>query len=321
MHAGEHMGDTRKPAFADLIDLANVRRMVVAHNRTSGVTTGIVDAETGEIYAEAGWQRICTAFHRVHPETSRLCTESDTAISANLRRGEAYANKCRNGLWDIGIPAYCLDDHIATVFLGQFFYEGEVPDRDFFVRRARRLGLDEADYLAALDEVPVLSRARVDAILEYNKALAASLTSDATKTELLRRSRRNEVQALLDSSTESAFLVDRDGVFVAVNEVTAARLSRRPEELLGTCAFDMLAPELAASRRQLIEDVFATQEPTRFIDERDGRILDNSVQPVVDAEGVTQNVAVFVRDISEQQRAARARPRPTRAVRRRCFAR
>ena len=172
--------------FKDLVDLENLKAMVLANHRASGLPIGIIDASSGEIYAGAGWQRICTEFHRKKDVSRQRCVESDTRITANLMKGAHFAYKCKNGLWDIGIPIFCVDQHIATIFLGQFFYDDEKPDRTWFASQADRFGFDKNAYLAALDDVPVFSREKVDNILTYNKALAEFISNIASKTYLLK---------------------------------------------------------------------------------------------------------------------------------------
>lgn len=169
-----------KLSFKDLVDVPELKRMVQVNYEASGIPNGIVDAVSGEIYAGAGWQRICTDFHRKYPESGRICIESDTAITGKIPRGETHACKCKHGLWDIGIPIHCAKTHIATLFLGQFRYEEEEMDQDFFIRQADRFGFPVADYLAALDEVPVFSKDKVAMILTYNQSFAGFMSTLAT---------------------------------------------------------------------------------------------------------------------------------------------
>ncbi|WP_419659458.1 two component system sensor histidine kinase [Desulfosarcina variabilis str. Montpellier] len=163
--------------LADLIDLAAVQKMADAHYQAAGMPIGIIDAVDDSILVSVGWQDICFKFHRVNPQTLIRCQESDRTIKAHMRDGHAYHYKCKNGLWDIGVPIIVSGRHLATMFLGQFFYQGETPDREFFIRQARKFGFDIDDYLAALDRVPVFTRDKVEDILKYNQALAGFITS------------------------------------------------------------------------------------------------------------------------------------------------
>ena len=181
--------------LSDLLDLAIIQKMADAHYRAAGMPIGIIDAIDGSILIGAGWQDICAKFHRVNPELLKRCRESDNYIKEHLVEGEACHYKCKNGLWDIGIPIVVTGCHLATLFLGQFFYEGEVPDRKFFTQQAHSFGLDLDEYLAALDRVPVFCREKVNYILEYDKALA-NFIADLADHSLLKTKAEEDLYAL-----------------------------------------------------------------------------------------------------------------------------
>jgi len=168
-----------KYRLADLVDLPLIQKMVDAHYRAAGMPMGIIDALDGSILVGAGWQEICVKFHRANPASRRRCEESDNYMKDHLAKGKTCAYKCANGLWDIGIPIIVADRHLATMFLGQFFYEGEAPDREFFKRQAREFGYATDDYLAALDKIPAFNREKVEYILAYNNALAGFISDIA----------------------------------------------------------------------------------------------------------------------------------------------
>jgi signal transduction histidine kinase len=149
-----------------------VQALADANFKANGMPIGIVDANDGAILVGVGWQDVCVRFHRANPDTLERCRQSDAYITGHLSEAEPCEYVCKNGLRDIGIPIRVAGEHVATLFLGQFFYEDEAPDREFFVQQARQFGFDETSYLAAVDRVPVFSRATVKNILEYNGALA-----------------------------------------------------------------------------------------------------------------------------------------------------
>ena len=156
--------------------------MAEAHYRAAGMPIGIIDAVDDTILVGVGWQDICVRFHRANPESLKRCRASDNYIVDHLVDGRACRYKCRNGLWDIGVPILAAGRHLATMFLGQFFYEGEVPERKFFMRQARKFGYDMDDYLAALDRVPVMPREKVEYIVEYNRALVGFINDIAERS-------------------------------------------------------------------------------------------------------------------------------------------
>ena len=158
--------------LAQLLDMSVVQRLAEANYTANGMPVGIIDAHDGSILVGCGWQEICVRFHRAHERSRARCERSDDFIRSHLSEAVPYEYRCENGLRDIGMPIMVAGEHLATLFLGQFFYEGESPDRGFFVRQAREFGYDEEAYLAALDRVPVFSESSVRNILAFNRALA-----------------------------------------------------------------------------------------------------------------------------------------------------
>jgi signal transduction histidine kinase/ActR/RegA family two-component response regulator len=179
-----------EPRLAHLLDVAELQRLADANYAANGMPIGIVDAIDGSVLVGCGWQEICVKFHRVHPESLARCRESDAFITAHLSETSPCEYTCRNGLRDIGVPILVGDRHLATLFLGQFFYEGEIPDRRFFAEQARLLGYDEREYLAALDRVPVFARRTVENVVAYDTALAKFISELASRALANARSER-----------------------------------------------------------------------------------------------------------------------------------
>ncbi|AQV02226.2 hypothetical protein B2D07_16615 [Desulfococcus multivorans] len=168
--------------ISDLLDLSAVQKMAEAHYRATGMPVGIVDALDDAILVSTAWQDICSKFHRVHPEALKKCQASEKYIKEHLVESGACRYKCQNGLWNIALPISVAERHLATLFLGQFFYEGEIAEREIFIRQAREFGFDLDDYLAALDRVRILTNQEVDNIIEYNKGLVAFITDIAERS-------------------------------------------------------------------------------------------------------------------------------------------
>ena len=236
--------------LADLVDLAAVQKMAEAHYQATAMPLGIIDATDDSVLVGAGWQDICVKFHRTNPESLKRCQESDNKIKVNVRNGQAYHYKCKNGLWDIGIPIIVEKRHLATMFLGQFFYEGEPPDRNFFIGQAQALGFDLDDYLAALDRVPVFKRDKVDYIIKYNNMLAGFIANLAETSQLRKRAdkaffqQQHLLQAVIDCADMAIFAKDKAGRYILSNRHHARLLDRTPFEVVGKrdVDFDALAP-------------------------------------------------------------------------------
>ncbi len=108
-------------------------------------------------------------------------------------------------------------------------------------------------------------------------------------------------QALLNAFIDSAFLMEIDGTVITMNDVTANRLGKHKDEVVGKCVYDFLPPQVAKSRKKRIENVIQTGEQVRFMDERSGMFIDQSIFPLFDSQGKVNQLAVFARDITKER--------------------
>jgi len=114
------------------------------------------------------------------------------------------------------------------------------------------------------------------------------------------------LQALLNATTETAHLVDPTGTILAANEITASRLGKSADEIIGTCIYDLFPPEVAKSRWALLDEVIRTKCPIHHEDVRHGRIYDLHLYPVLDKAGVVSRIAIYACDITDQKQAEEA---------------
>src|SRR5512137_1619357 len=158
--------------FRQLVDLEKIKQFLETHFKITGMLSAILDADENILVA-VGWQDICTRFHRVNPVTSARCRESDTYIKAHLGNfnGEYLEYRCKNGLRDVAVPIIIGGEHLATFYTGQFFYDDDMPDREYFQAQAREFGFDEPDYLDALSRVQIRTREQIRSIMEYYRCL------------------------------------------------------------------------------------------------------------------------------------------------------
>ena len=168
-------GDIGKLDLADVIDAPAIQSLMDHFYKLAGIPVAIIDLE-GKVMVGAGWQDVCTKFHRVNPKSRQHCIESDTQLSAGVAPGEFKLYKCKNAMWDVATPITVGGRHVGNVFTGQFFFDDEPVDYEAFRRQARRYGFDEQPYLAALEAVPRLSRSSVEAGMGFFASLAQMLS-------------------------------------------------------------------------------------------------------------------------------------------------
>ncbi len=167
-----------KYKFSEVIDVPMLQETMEYFYKSVGLGCAIADSQENNLVA-VGWMDICTKFHRCHPVTAARCLESDAHLRKHCLKKdfkEKYVQyKCKNGLWDIAFPIIVEGEYLGAFYFGQFFYENEPPDRDFFRRQAEEMGFDVEAYLEALDKVIVISEEKVRNTIEFYKHITMLL--------------------------------------------------------------------------------------------------------------------------------------------------
>ena len=180
--------------LSNIFDMPALQSLMDSFSKLAGMGTAILDLK-GNILQAAGWQEICTKFHRVHPHTCQACTESDLFFTQNIKPNQFVAYKCRNQLWDMATPLMIGDKHVGNIYTGQFFYEDEVIDRQVFIDLAEQCGFDKDSYLAALDSVPRISREKAESVMEYLVKFSAMISKLSISNVKLAKAMYEQKQA------------------------------------------------------------------------------------------------------------------------------
>jgi PAS domain S-box-containing protein len=320
-------GDIGTLNLSDIIDVKAIQPLMDDFFRLAHIPMSLSDLE-GNVLVGVGWQKICTRFHRKHPETSRYCIESDTQLSSGIPEGEFRLYKCKNNMWDIVTPIMVGGKHIGNLFMGQFFFDDEQPDYELFRSQAAQYSFNEADYMAALAEVPRWSRLFVETAITYFMKLTSMISQVSYSNIKLARSLA-ERDALMDSLRKSQqqneFLADivrhaaqpfaqtyQDGRLGLINYAFEQLTGYAYDELV---AFDwnnaFTPPEWCEFEREKLEELRRTGKPVRYEKEyirKDGtRVpIELLVHIVTDTEGNPYYYYSFITDITERKRAEEA---------------
>jgi PAS domain S-box-containing protein len=135
------------------------------------------------------------------------------------------------------------------------------------------------------------------------RGILFDITERQRAQEALRAS-EERVSVLLNASPESVFLMDKEGTVLASNETTAKRLGRNKDELLGVNVYSLVPPKEAKRRKMWANKVIRSGKAAHFEDERDGRVMSNSVYPVLDKRGKVAQLAIYGVDVTEEKQAA-----------------
>lgn len=304
-----------KTNILDIIDFDKVDSLLEGFNKSTGFVTAILDLE-GNIISKSGWRQLCTEFHRIHPETSKRCTISDTLLANKMAEGEKYHYyKCLNGLVDVAVPIIIRGEHVANLFSGQFFFEP--PDLTFFKKQAKEFGFDEASYLNSVSKVPVMSEEKVRVAMDFLlnmtqliSDMAFQRTEHMQAEEALFKSNLT-LNYILDTVPQSIFWKDREGVFLGCNKTFANDAgASHPSEIIGKTDFDLSFPkEDAEAYRADDKEVIDSAKPKLHIVEplqkADGTRLwiDTTKLPIYDKDGNITGILGVFEDITERKNA------------------
>ena len=265
--------------YSELVDMPKLQALMESFSQAIGVANAVIDVH-GTVIAHAGRQDAFIDFHRVNAETRRHCLKSDRWLADSMTRGLPFAiSLCRNGLADSAAPIIVDGQHVANVFAGHFLTSPPAPD--FFRRQARRFGFDEASYLEAISQVPVVPPERVESVtrlyanlagmlagkgLHRPKATAAAECREeqaATLEERLAALARENAELtgreallrqILDTSSGAIFLADEAGRITQANQRMAGMFGWPLETLLGKEYLALVPPaENDSGRRQMLD--------------------------------------------------------------------
>ncbi|MGD9975599.1 MAG: PAS domain S-box protein, partial [Desulfatirhabdiaceae bacterium] len=193
-----------------ILDLPAIQSLMDVFHKLTHFGVAILDLD-GNILVATGWQDICTKFHRIHPETCKNCLESDLKLTHDIEPGKFRLYRCKNNMWDISTPIMVGKTHMGNLFLGQFLFEDELPDIDFFQKQGRRYGFDKAQYLAALERVPRWHRETVNTVMTFYTKLShliAELSLSNIRYAQTLMERDNLLKSLQDSEKRFSFIAE-----------------------------------------------------------------------------------------------------------------
>ncbi len=232
--------------LSDIVDIDLLSPIMADFHRITGVANAIIDIN-GNVLAGAGWQDICTQFHRAHPESLKNCLESDTKLSKGIPEGKFKAYRCKNNLWDMATPIMLEGCHVGNLFIGQYIQTNEIFDETMFHDQAKKHGFDKDAYLDALSRVPRLDSNKVDDIMAFFSKFAKMISKTSLNAIQLSRTlnARERVEEALQRKTS---------ITNAINRIFRETLACDTEEAVAKVALSV-AEELTGSKFGFIGEI------------------------------------------------------------------
>ncbi len=119
------------------------------------------------------------------------------------------------------------------------------------------------------------------------------------------------LRSLLDNAPLLMALVDPEGNFILVNSNYASRFGHKRRELIGKNRREVLPDHIFDKHEPMFQEVMKTKNQVSFLEETnlpDGSVIsaNGKYEPILNAEGNVESVAICVDDVSELVRAHKA---------------
>ncbi|MEQ8155373.1 MAG: PocR ligand-binding domain-containing protein [Clostridiaceae bacterium] len=223
--------------FKELINIESLKKIAENMHAITGIAIALTHTD-GTIEFVVGHHDICNRFHRVNSITCNRCLISDKYGNEHAGEGECIAYKCLNNMRDIVIPIFISGIHIASIVIGQFFYDDEVIDIEYFRAQAQEFGFNEKEYLETLSKVPVFSKEKVKHIIEFFKGFVSTLAESGLRQLEYKNSQREleksqkYLNKIFNSVNEAIILHDFDGNIIDVNSTAVSLYGYSYEEFM-----------------------------------------------------------------------------------------
>jgi len=324
-----------KTNILNLFDFERINTLLEGFNKTTGFVTAILDLE-GNVLSKSGLRNICADFHRVNALTAKRCSISDTKLTNKMAEGEKYHfYKCLNGLVDVAVPLVIHGEHVANIFSGQFFFEE--PDRDLFVKQAKKYNFDNEKYMKAFADVPVFSEDHVkpamDFLLEMTSMIAEMTMQRMEQVQLNEEIQENQLQLkaqneelhkakvkaeasekyldnILNNMGDPVFVKDDQSRILLVNDSFCRLFDLTREKIIGKTLAENVDPKEQESFLKIDKQILADGMENINVEKltiRDGQTMTISTRKTryIDISG-RKFLVGSIRNITEQKLAEEA---------------
>lgn len=151
----------------NLIDINKLKNIFSMFSNLTGFPTGFVKQDTRDVLISTGWTDVCKIYHRGTESSAHICKESNAELTKNLRESHHISMKeCKHGMVD--------GEHLADIFNGQVFFKK--PNIDDFKLGAKEFGYDMDGYLKAVEDVKIVSKDKLQEVLEFLSVITKMVT-------------------------------------------------------------------------------------------------------------------------------------------------
>ncbi|HPH97850.1 MAG TPA: PAS domain S-box protein [Anaerolineaceae bacterium] len=163
--------------FEDLFNLDMIQQLQDEFSAATGVASIITHPDGSPVTRPSNFCRLCQEIIRGTELGRANCFKSDSALGKPSPEGPIAQPCLSGGLWDAGASITVGGRHIASWLIGQV--RDDAQEEDQMRAYAREIGADEADFMQAYREVPVMSQEKFRQVAQVLFTLTQQLSNMA----------------------------------------------------------------------------------------------------------------------------------------------
>ena len=180
------MKDNTKLHITDLITVGTLQLLQDAFSEMTGMAALTTDSDGTPVTQGSGFE-VCCNMCRESEVGRHRCEQCDiNGAIISQKEHRAYTYDCHAGLVDFAAPVMANGVVMGSFIGGQVFVEP--PDFDQVRKNAEEMGIDPDKYEAAIRNVPIVSREKVDKATHFLYVIASVLSNIALKGYELHKS-------------------------------------------------------------------------------------------------------------------------------------
>jgi len=247
--------------FSDIFLLDDIQHLQDLFSVATGVASIITYPDGTPITKPSNFCRLCKDIIRNTEKGLANCMKSDALIGRHNSSGPIIRRCMSAGLWDAGSSITVGGKHIANWLIGQVRNE-DIDDLKI-LKYADEIGAKKADFIEALNEVPVMSSKRFNKVSEMLFAFVNALSESAylnlqlkmqikerENATILLRNSEERFQLLFNEAPLGYQSLDINGYIINVNQKWLNTLGYSRQEVIGKWFGDFLSPDSQEGFRQ-----------------------------------------------------------------------
>ena len=178
----------------EFMDISKLQKIQDNFSDATGLAAIAVGNDGQYLTEGSNFTDFCMKYTRGSKEGNRRCVKCD-----NEGSGTYF---CHAGLMDFSVDIKVGDEKVGAIIGGQIL--PETPDEESFRKTAKELGIDEDEYIAALNKVTISSEEKVRAATNLLELIVNQLVN----LEYYKYTNTSMLHALQKKTQESASFVD-----------------------------------------------------------------------------------------------------------------